>query len=192
MSYTKHIKRWTISNRQIGIVSLLGIFSVILSGCNDEEMIDLKQYVQQVKSRPRGIIESLPEIRPHETFTYQAAELRNPFVSAVVDLPPEAIVQASPKLKNTLKPNLKRHKEALEEYAIDSLRMVGMLEQGMEIWAIIRASDGILYRIKRGNHIGQNYGKVTHINEEKIEFTEIVPDEQGGWLTRQNILALAE
>ncbi|WP_231561385.1 pilus assembly protein PilP [Nitrosococcus oceani] len=179
-------------NRQVGIASLLGIFSVTLSGCNDEEMIDLKQYVQQVKSRPRGIIESLPEIKPHETFIYQAAELRNPFVSAVVDLPLETIAQASPTLENTLKPNLKRHKEILEEYALESLRMVGMLEQGMEIWAIIRASDGILYRVKKGNHIGRNYGKITHINEEKIEFTEIVPDEQGGWLTRQNMLALAE
>lgn len=192
MNYTKHIKIGTILNLRVGIISLLGISSVILSGCNDEGMIDLKQYVQQVKSRPRGVIKSLPEIKPHETFTYQAAELRNPFISAVVDLPPEAIAQASPTLENTLKPNLKRHKEILEEYTLDSLRMVGMLEQGMEIWAIIRASDGVLYRAKRGNHIGRNYGKITRINEERIEFTEIVPDEQGGWLTRQNILALAE
>ncbi|QBQ53874.1 pilus assembly protein PilP [Nitrosococcus wardiae] len=192
MNNVQHIKKEIKLSSPAGTMGLLGVLLISVSGCSDEQLIDLKQYVEQVKSRPKGTIESLPEIKPHETFTYQAAELRNPFIPTVVELPPGPMAKMSPGSKNTLKPNLNRHREALEEYPLASLKMVGLLEQGEEVWAIVRASDGILYRVKKGNYMGRNYGRITHINEEMIELTEIVSDEQGGWLERQNMLALAE
>jgi type IV pilus assembly protein PilP len=164
----------------------------MLSGCNNKRLADLEQYVQQIKSRSQGTIEPLPAVRPYKTFTYQASGLRDPFIPTVVGLPLESIAPTSSELKNTIAPDLNRHKEALEEYALDSLKMVGILKQGAEIWGIVRAPDGILYRIKKGNHMGRNYGKITSINEETIEVTEIVPDEGGGWSRRQTTLALAE
>lgn len=192
MNHARPIKEWDKLKHPAKIVCLLSALSVTLSGCNDEQLADLKQYVQQVKSRPQGAIEALPEIKPHETFTYQAAELRNPFVLAVAELPAGPIMQTGLGPESAIKPDLNRHKEALEEYPLDSLRMVGILEQGAEIWAIVRASDGILYRVRKGNYMGRNYGRITHINEEMIELTEIVPDEQGGWSKRQGVLALAQ
>lgn len=192
MNNAQHINRRDKLKPPAGIVGLLSLLSVTVSGCNDEQLMDLKQYVKEVKSRPKGTIESLPEIKPHETFTYQAAELRNPFIPTVVELPPGPMAKTGPGSENSLKPDLNRHREALEEYPLASLKMVGLLEQGEEVWAIVRASDGILYRVKKGNYMGRNYGRITHINEEMIELIEIVSDEQGGWLKRQNMLALAE
>lgn len=190
MSYAQNIKRWHQLNWPI--IGLLGILVVALSGCGEEQLIDLEQYTRQIKSRSQGTIEPLPAVKPYETFTYQASELRNPFIPTVIESPPGLIGQTNSGPKNTTKPDLNRHKEALEEYTLDSLRMVGILKQGVEIWAIVRAPDGILYRVKKGNHMGRNHGRITSINEDMIELTEIVSDEQGGWSKRQATLALAE
>lgn len=181
-------------NCPVGIAVLLGILSAALVGCRNEGLIDLKQYVQRIKSRPQGIINppSIIKVKPYKTFTYQASGLRDPFMPTVVEHPPESITRTDFKLKDAIMPDLNRYKEALEEYPLDSLRMVGTLRQGVDIWAVVRASDGILYRVKEGNHMGQNYGKITAINEEMIKLTEIISDEGGSWLKRQVTLALAE
>lgn len=161
-------------------VRLLGILSIVISGCSNNGLADLEQYVQQMKSRPAKAISPLPEIKPYKTFTYQAADLRNPFTPTVVELP-----------SGSAHPDQNRDRDILEKYPLDSLIMVGTLRQGEAIWAIIHAPDGILYRVKKGNYLGQNYGKIIHISEEKIEIIEIVPGGQGGWLERQTMLALA-
>lgn len=176
----------------IRVIGLLGTLSGMLSSCSDKQLIDLEQYVQRIKSRSQGTIEPLPAVKPYEAFTYQASNLRDPFIPTVVELPLESIASTGPALKNTITPDPNRHKEPLEEYALDSLKMVGILEQGTEIWAIVRAPDGILYRIRKDNYMGRNYGRITAINEEMIELTEVVPDEKGGWSKRQTTLELAE
>lgn len=176
------------------IAVLLGILSAALVGCRNEGLIDLKQYVQQIKSRPQGIINLPPiiKVKSYETFIYQASGLRDPFIPTVVEHPPESFTLTKSKLKDAIRPDLNRYKEALEEYPLDSLRMVGTLRQGVDIWAVVRAPDGIFYQVKEGNHIGQNYGKITAISEEMIKLTEIISDEGGSWSKRQVTLALAE
>lgn len=159
---------------------LLGILSIVISGCSDNSLTDLEQYVQQMKSRPAKPISPLPEVEPYKTFAYQAADLRNPFTPTVVELP-----------AGSAHPDQSREREALEKYPLDSLIMVGTLRRGEAIWAIIQAPDGILYRVKEGSYLGQNYGKIIQISEEKIEIIETVPSGQGGWLERQTMLALA-
>lgn len=169
-----------IRPRKERAVRLLGILSIVISGCSDNSLTDLEQYVRQMKSRPAKPISPLPEIEPYKTFAYQAADLRNPFTPAVVELP-----------VGSAHPDQNRDREALEKYPLDSLIMVGTIRQGESIWALIHTPDGVLYRVKKGNYLGQNYGKIIHISEEKIEITEIVPSGEGGWLERQTMLALA-
>jgi type IV pilus assembly protein PilP len=192
MNYAQNIKRGNRLNCPIETLGLLGILSVTLLGCSDEQLIDLEQYTRQIKSRSRGTIESLPAVKLYEIFTYQASDLRNPFIPTIATLPSQPSSQEGSESKNTTQPDLNRYKEALEEYTLDSLRMVGTLEQGVEIWAIVRASNGMLYRVKKGNYMGRNHGRIISINEEMIELTEIVPDERGGWSKRQVTLTLAE
>ena len=70
--------------------------------------------------------------------------------------------------------------------------MVGTLERNGHAWALVRMSDSTIHRVKPGNYIGQNYGKITKITESEVDVTEIVPDGLGGWMERQATLALSE
>ena len=77
---------------------------------------------------------------------------------------------------NGIKPDTERRKEELEAYSLDTLRMVGTLTNAKGLWGLIKAKDGTIHRVQVGNHMGQNYGKIIRILEDKIELMEIVPD----------------
>ena len=70
--------------------------------------------------------------------------------------------------------------------------MVGTLERQQNSWALVRMSDSTIHRVKPGNFMGQNHGKIVQITESELELTEIVPDGLGGWMERQAALALSE
>ena len=102
------------------------------------------------------------------------------------------VASASAGADQGLSPNAQRRKEALEEYPLDSLKMNGTLEAGAQIWAIVAAPDGVVHRVKKGNYVGQNNGKVVNVSEQKMEIREIVPDGLGGWRIRESSVALIE
>ncbi len=91
-----------------------------------------------------------------------------------------------------IQPDVNRRREALEGFPLDALQMVGALEQRGQMWAVIKAPDGLVYRVARNNYVGQNHGRITGVSEEKVELVEIVPDGLGGWQERPARLALAE
>ena len=166
------------------VVLLLGL---TMAGCASNDMSDLRAFVEEVKQRPPGRIEPLPEIKEVETHAYSSAALRNPFAPEQAE---ES--QTSAVVSNGLMPDFNRRKEELEAFPLDTLRMVGTLEQGESTWGLVKTSDGTIYRVKPGNHMGQNYGKIDRIFEEKVELTEIIQDGQGGYIERQATLALGE
>jgi type IV pilus assembly protein PilP len=150
-------------------------------------MTDLRAFVEDVKQRPPGRIEPLPEIKEIETHTYSSAELRNPFAPEQSQETQSNVAQS-----NGLMPDFNRRKEELEGFPLDSLRMVGTLEQDEFNWGLIKTKDGTIHRVKTGNYMGTNYGKIDRVSEEKIELTEIIPDGQGGYIERQATVALGE
>ncbi len=164
-------------------VALLG---GLLTGCGNNTE-DLQNYIEQVKARPKGPIEPMPIIKPYETFAYSATSLRDPFTPPVV--PDDSRSRSA---GGGIQPDANRPKEALEEFPLDALRMVGSLERGGGKWSVVKAPDGAIYRVQPGNYVGQNNGKITRISDELIELTEIVEDGQGGWIERQASLALSE
>jgi type IV pilus assembly protein PilP len=173
--------------RTLFAVALIG---GLLAGCGGDGMEDLRAFVAQEKAKPGGRIEPLPEIKPYESFLYGAQELRAPFT-------PAPLAQATPGAQPSgggsgVRPDTDRPREALEAYPLDTLRMVGILERGGERAALIRIQDGTIHRIKTGNYIGQNHGKIIGISEDKVELTEIVADSSGGWLERPATVALSE
>jgi type IV pilus assembly protein PilP len=85
-----------------------------------------------------------------------------------------------------------RNKEELEQYELDSLRMVGTMENGENQWGIIMGPDGAVHRIKVGNYMGRNTGKVLNVFEDRIELREIVKNSEGRWEERQATIALVE
>ena len=167
--------------KRLTFASLL--IPLLLTACGGEPYEDLKQFVKDSDSLPRGRIEPLPEVKPYEPVAYNAFELSDPFR-------PRKVEQA--KGGGGLTPDLNRRKEALEAYPLDNLRMVGTLEQGRGIFALVRTPDNTLYRVKQGNYIGQNFGFITQITDSSVTLKEIVQDGTGDWSERVSTLQLLE
>lgn len=168
------------------IFSLLGL---TIAGCSGDNLSDLRSFVQAEKAKPGGRIEPIPEVKPFESFTYKVNGRRSPFQPWGIDSRAGKSAGGSGK---GLHPDMHRRREALESFPLDTLRMVGTLSQKNGMWAIIKAPDGLVYRVTRNNYLGQNYGRITKINEEKVELVEIVPNGIGGWEERRASLVLAD
>ena len=158
-----------------------------LVGCASQDMSDLRGFVEEVKQRPPGRIEPLPEIKEIETHTYSSMDLRNPFAPEQVPETEASVAQGT-----GLTPDFNRRKEELESFPLDSLRMVGTIDKEDFVWGLIKTNDGTIHRVKVGNYMGMNYGKIDRVSEEKVELTEIIQDGQGGYIERQATVALGE
>lgn len=173
-----------------GACAALGLlYLLLLSACSSDDKSDLVQYINQVKARPKTQIEPLPEIKVIEPFIYKPSGLRDPF------RPIEKAVEAEPIDVGTgrgIRPDPARRKEELETYSLDSLRMAGTITRDTVLWGLVKAGDGTLHRVREGNYMGKNHGKIIRINEDKIELMEIVPDKPGTWREQQTSLALSE
>jgi type IV pilus assembly protein PilP len=165
------------------------LMAIGLAACSSSNTEDLRTYVEDVKSMQHPSVEPLPEFAPYETHLYQAYNDRDPFTPPVLSAPKSEIAQAS---GNGVSPDFNRAREPLEAEPLDSLRMVGTLERAGNSWALVRMSDSTIHRVKPGNYLGQNHGKIVSITESEVELTEIVPDGLGGWMERQAALALSE
>ncbi len=160
---------------------------MVLTSCgNHQKRVALEAYVKRMQSRAIKEIEPLPEVKPYETFTYNDASRRSPFVPSQ----PEEFAKKMGSF-NGIRPDANRRKEPLEAFPLDSLRMVGTLDKEGKRWAVVLDTDGSVHRITKGNYVGQNDGRVDDITEEKVLITEIIPDPSGGWRERKVALALA-
>ena len=168
------------------LLPLMLIAGFGLTACGGD-MDDLDQYINEVKARPGGRIEPLPEITPYEIFTYvaDADGYRSPFVP---DSPQAA---AGPAAGGT-RPDPDRSREFLEQFPLDTLRMVGTLELAGTNFGLIQTSDGLIHRVVPGNYIGQNDGRIIAVNESEIELIEIISDGIGGYLEREAAVGLAD
>lgn len=164
---------------------LLPIFTVIaISGCVSSDMEDLQTYVQKVKATYKGEVKPLPEFKHQPSYEYSAADIRDPFKS-VVD------IEVADGAYRGLRPEESRPKEPLEEFSLDSLRMVGSLEQDGSQWVLIKDPDGLLHRVGEGHYMGRNNGRVIMLSEEIVSLTELIPDRKG-WIPREASIALSE
>jgi type IV pilus assembly protein PilP len=163
----------------------LAMLGLALTGCSSD-MDDLDEYINTVKARPGGRIEPLPEITPYEVFPYLAdvEGLRSPFVP---DSP-----QAQGGSSNGTRPDTERSREFLEQFPLDTLRMVGSLTQGGTDFGLVQTSDGLIHRVIPGNYMGQNDGRITLINDSEIELIEIISDGIGGYVERDAAVGLAD
>ena len=156
---------------------------ISLTGCS-QDMNDLYTFIEQTKSSHVGSVKPIPQFQPYESFAYTAAELRDPFV-ANVDL--EENEQTTTSLLN---PDSSRPREALEAFPLDTLSMVGILEQKDNLWGLIKDPQNVVHRVQVGNYMGQNEGRITSIDDTSIHLVEIVPDGIGGYIERDASIAI--
>jgi type IV pilus assembly protein PilP len=170
-------------------MAMIGLVGLMIAGCTGDNLSDLRSFVQAEKAKPGGRVEPIPEVKPFESFVYKINGRKSPFQPWGLNA---GAAKSSPASTGGLHPDTNRRREALESFPLDTLRMVGTLSQKNGMWAIIKAPDGLVYRVRTKNYLGQNYGRITKISEEKVELVEIVPDGLGGWQERQVSLVLAE
>jgi len=189
--------RMLSSHFSTGCRALVLVAAGLVTGCGGGDTSDLDVYVAQVKAQQKGRVEPLPEFRPFETFAYEAALEKDPFAAWVTERAPEQIITAEGIVQQSsrprgISPDFDRRKELLEQYPLDSLNMLGTLDLDNELWAIVSDPDNIVHRVKAGNYIGQNFGKVVEVQEGQLSLRELVVDGLGDWQVREASLALAE
>ena len=164
----------------------LVLAAVLLAGCGGEEFQDLRDFVKNAGADMRGKIPPPPEVKPYEPFAYDnEAGLPDPFKPRK----PERPVSSAPVPGE---PDRDRPKQALEEFPLESLSMVGFIHKDKVGYAVIRAPDGKLYRVKAGNYVGMNFGLIKEVNETEIVIQETVQDSAGDWSERMSTLQLIE
>lgn len=161
---------------------LMPLLAVALAaGCSSKDA-DLQRFITQTKQEQPGGVEPLPEVKPYESFFYTVQGMRSPFV------PGGSGDSSSP----SVRPDIKRNREFLEQFSLDTLTMVGTLRMGGRYYGLIKTRDGLVHKVLPGNHLGQNEGRIDAIDASRISITEIVPDGLGGFTERAASLALAE
>lgn len=164
----------------------LALTSLLLTGCGGEEFQDLRDFVKNSGADMRGKIEPPPEVKPYEPFIYNNEKnLPDPFKPRKPESRPGDFSGIN-------QPDRDRPKEALEEFPIENLKMVGYLYQNKVGYAVVRAPDGKLHRVKAGNHIGLNFGLIKEVNDAGVIIKEMVQDSTGDWTERVSNLQLLE
>ena len=165
---------------------ILGAAMVGLAACGGD-MDDLDQYINEVKSRPGGRIEPLPQIEPYEVFQYvaDAEGVRSPFI-------PDTPQVATTGEHGGIGPDPDRSREFLEGFPLDTLSMVGTLYIGETMYGLVQTSDGLIHRVVPGNYLGQNDGRIANISESEIELVEIISDGIGGYIERDAAISLSD
>lgn len=154
----------------------------LLTACSSADD-ELNRFIEETKHEPGGRVEPLPEIKPYETYVYADSEMRSPFTPSA---PGAGAGLAG------VRPDQRRNREFLEQFSLDTLRMVGTLRLGGSMFGLVQTKDGLVHRVAVGEHLGQAEGKITEISPAKISLVEIVPDSLGGYMERPAALALNE
>ena len=162
------------------IITAVGLAGgLLLGGCSDD-LADLRVDIEKARKRPGGRIQPLPEVKPYMSHEYEMADKRSPFLQSLAG-----------ENAGGPRPDVQRAREYLEQFPLDTLKMVGTLRLGSANYGLLQTRDGLIHRVLPGNHIGQNDGRVMLIGDARISVTEIVPDGLGGYLERPAALALS-
>ena len=165
------------------------LFSVFLMSCSTTSG-DVKKFIADTKKIQKSNIKPLPHLQEYEQISYSAMKFRDPFTlpvkkSGIVLKQPVHVTHVESVKFQQKRPDYDRPREYLESVSLDTLKMVGTIKKMGETWGLVVDRTGIIHRVKEGNYLGENSGKINKITEDSIDIDEMVPDEQGGWTDRK-------
>ena len=169
-------------NRLI-LVSITSL--VLVAGCGGQSHKDLQDWMKEQGKGARGQLDPLPQIKPYEPFAYNDFDLPDPFK-------PRKIEPVKGESTSKLAPDLNRRREPLEAYPLESLSMVGTLEKGKALYALVKTPERDIYQVRQGNHMGQNFGVIVGITDTDIKLKELMQDGSGDWSERSSTLNLLQ
>ena len=162
-----------------------------LTACSSSEQEELQQWMAEQRNLTKPKIEPLPEPTKFSPQPYTQEGAVEPFSSQKLT---QALNRDSKQATSNaalIAPELNRRKEPLEAMPLDAVAMVGSLVKVGQPVALVRV-DNLLYQVRIGNYLGQNYGRITKITETEVSLREIVQDAAGEWLERPATLQLQE
>jgi type IV pilus assembly protein PilP len=169
--------------------SLLIVVSfLILTGCGDNGVSEVQQWMDKEKKETRVVISKISEPKVYVPIAYAGKIQSDPFSSSKLLL---VLARMKEESNNGLRPDMDRRREVLESFPLDTLKMVGVIEKANVRQALIQV-DKTVYQAKMGNYVGQNFGVITKITDGEIEVKEIVQDAAGEWTERKATLELLE
>ena len=169
------------------LILLSGV--ALLAACGGEELGELRQELAAMTKDLRGKVDPLPQVRSYEPVPYRGESMLDPFVPGRIVVSQAATTGGGG--GGGVQPDLNRPKEPLEAFPLEALQMVGTLAQNKDTYALVRAGSN-LFRVKRGNYMGQNFGVITAIDEGQISLKEVVQDSGGDWVERNATVQMLE
>lgn len=174
-----------VAARMTAVLAVLALAACGRSVARSPDVADnesnLEAWVAEVDNRPPPPLDPLPVMQQFESFEYAAQGLRDPFSRAFRDTG-----GSGPR------PDTNRPKQALENFPLDSLDMVGTIGSGRGLTALVQGPDKMTYKVRAGAYLGQNDGRVTSVSEDRIDLVELVTDGAGGWLERPASISLED
>lgn len=166
----------------------LGLALAVLLGACGAEHEELQQWMEQQKREVKPSVTPLSPPRKFDPQPYASAQAVDPFSAQKLSV---ALKQEARQPNSLLAAELNRRREPLEAYPLDSMSMVGSVNKQGRPYGLLRV-DNLLYQVKVGDYLGQNYGRITRIGETEITLREIVQDAAGEWIERPASLQLQE
>ncbi len=172
---------------RLGKLSCLGVTALLLCACSAEHD-ELRQWMDQQRREIKPNVSPLQAPKRFDPQPYTSAQAVDPFSTQKLTV---ALKQEARQPNSLLSAELNRRKEPLEAYPLDSMTMVGSVNKQNLPYALLRV-DALLYQVKVGDYLGQNYGRITRIAETEVALREIVQDAAGEWIERPATLQLQE
>jgi type IV pilus assembly protein PilP len=170
-------------SRMLLVVGLLGM----MAGCGSETE-ELQGWMDQQRREVKPSITPLVAPKKFDPAPYAGAQAVEPFSNQKLSV---ALKQEAKQPNSLVAAELNRRKEPLEFYTLDGMNMVGSVTKQGRPFALLRV-DNLLYQVKVGDYLGQNYGRILKITETEIALREIVQDAAGEWIERPSTLQLQE
>lgn len=166
---------------------LIPLAVLMLAGCGSD-IEELRQWMEQQRKETKPSVTPLLPPKKFLPQPYDSGSTVDPFSAQKLSV---AIKQEAAQPNSLLTAEINRRKEPLEAYPLDNMSMVGSLTRDKQRYALLRV-DNLLYQVKAGDYLGQNFGRITKISETEITLREVVQDTAGEWIERTSTLQLQE
>lgn len=177
--------------KNVCMAALLGAVLLGLSGCGASEEEQLQGWMKEQRNLTKSRVDRIPEPTKFSPQPYTDEGAIEPFSNQKLTQALKRDTNQSAANVALIAPELARRKEPLEAYPLDSVAMVGSLVKAGQPVALVRV-DNLLYQVKTGNYLGQNYGRITKISDASLTLREIVQDAGGEWIERTATIQLQE
>lgn len=177
-------------SRQLACLGSLCSAVLVLTGCSSGDNQEIREWMMEVQRNTKVHVEPVSSPKKFSPFVYEANGLVEPFHPDKLE-----VVYAKGKSASANSgikaPDMNRRREVLESYPLDTIKMVGTLQNKGHTFAVLQI-DGNVHHAKIGNYIGTNFGMVAQIKETEVQIREIVQDASGEWVERDAKLELLE